>query len=256
MKHKNSSNSETYMSAAAFTLIELLVVVAILSLLMAILVPTLNKARTITRRALCQSKLRGICLAWKSYLNDNNDYFYQGVNHNHDFGGWRGSGGYALFRPLNRHCGLPNEITNENGAVAFRCPADSGGIPNRPSRQLAYDYFGNSYQTNTLLIGPNYMPGEGEFPDAINRKIKKLSVSDTGDHGRLLLVGDNNWVDCWEDNEGGKEWHGRLHHYNFAFMDGHVGFVEIEKGLYLTDDYRIQPFPELDKQAREDEAQN
>jgi prepilin-type N-terminal cleavage/methylation domain-containing protein/prepilin-type processing-associated H-X9-DG protein len=46
--------------ARAFTLIELLVVVSILSLLVAVLLPSLSRAKAITLRTICQSNLRQI----------------------------------------------------------------------------------------------------------------------------------------------------------------------------------------------------
>lgn len=47
----------------AFTLIELLVVVAILSLLVAMMMPALARAREIARRAVCQSNYHAIGMA-------------------------------------------------------------------------------------------------------------------------------------------------------------------------------------------------
>lgn len=58
-----------------FTLIELLVVVAIIALLISILLPSLARAREITKRAVCASNLRGIGQAVKVYANDNYDYY-------------------------------------------------------------------------------------------------------------------------------------------------------------------------------------
>ncbi len=58
-----------------FTLIELLVVVAIIALLISILLPSLARAREITKRAVCASNLRGIGQAMKVYSNDNADWY-------------------------------------------------------------------------------------------------------------------------------------------------------------------------------------
>jgi prepilin-type N-terminal cleavage/methylation domain-containing protein len=59
----------------AFTLIELLVVVAIIALLISILLPSLSRAREITKRAVCASNLRGIGQGMKVYSNDNGDWY-------------------------------------------------------------------------------------------------------------------------------------------------------------------------------------
>jgi prepilin-type N-terminal cleavage/methylation domain-containing protein/prepilin-type processing-associated H-X9-DG protein len=61
-----------------FTLIELLVVIAIIALLMAILIPTLNRAREQGRRAACLSNLKQLTLAWIVYADDNDDKLVNG----------------------------------------------------------------------------------------------------------------------------------------------------------------------------------
>lgn len=58
-----------------FTLIELLVVVAIIALLIAILLPSLGRAKENAMRIQCLSNLRGIGLASCTYLTENNGYF-------------------------------------------------------------------------------------------------------------------------------------------------------------------------------------
>ena len=62
----------------AFTLIELLVVVGIIALLIAILIPSLNGARRMSRTAACAANLRGIAQLNAIYGADYDDYIMGG----------------------------------------------------------------------------------------------------------------------------------------------------------------------------------
>jgi prepilin-type N-terminal cleavage/methylation domain-containing protein len=63
-----------------FTLIELLVVIAIIALLLAILMPSLQRVRKQARAVACQSNLRQWALYFSLYTGDNNGHFHRGWN--------------------------------------------------------------------------------------------------------------------------------------------------------------------------------
>jgi len=60
---------------SAFTLLELLAVMAILTLLMGMLIPSLTAARRQAKANVCLSKMKGISTAFTIYLNANKEHF-------------------------------------------------------------------------------------------------------------------------------------------------------------------------------------
>ena len=61
-----------------FTLIELLVVIAIIAILLAILMPALNRVKEQGKRATCLNNLRQLNLGWIMYADDHDDMLING----------------------------------------------------------------------------------------------------------------------------------------------------------------------------------
>jgi prepilin-type N-terminal cleavage/methylation domain-containing protein/prepilin-type processing-associated H-X9-DG protein len=62
-----------------FTLVELLVVIGIISVLIAMLLPALNKAREAAKTVQCASNLHQIGMGMRMYANDNHNYLAPGI---------------------------------------------------------------------------------------------------------------------------------------------------------------------------------
>jgi prepilin-type N-terminal cleavage/methylation domain-containing protein len=85
------------MKKKGFTLIELLVVVAIIAMLLAILMPALNKVKKIAQRVVCGTNLKGLGNAQVVYSNDyDGQYVCQGAGAGHTWAdgtqGWQNPG--------------------------------------------------------------------------------------------------------------------------------------------------------------------
>lgn len=98
-------------TARAFTLIELLVVVAIIGLLIAILLPSLTRAKEAARVSVCLSNMRSIGQAAAAYLSNKNNTFMFTVPLNY----WIGSQQIApgLFTEFYWGGGVPDAPANE-----------------------------------------------------------------------------------------------------------------------------------------------
>lgn len=77
-----TSDRRTKGAPTGFTLIELLVVIAIIALLMAILMPALQRVRRQAKTVLCQSNLKQWGMIWALYMEDQNGKFpdYMGTD--------------------------------------------------------------------------------------------------------------------------------------------------------------------------------
>lgn len=128
----------------AFTLVELLVVIAIVALLLAILVPSLTRAREFTRRSVCRSQVHQLLGAVHTYAAANKSVLPEGkrnlvgaVRGEHCI--WIGDHLYDLVR---QQSGVHDLIA---------CPNLPGfGYHNQYGWVIGYNYLGNHPRMNEL----------------------------------------------------------------------------------------------------------
>lgn len=257
-----------------FTLIELLVVVSIIALLVAILLPSLRAAREAAKRTLCQTNQKQIAHAWQMYLDDaaHRDRFLRGANAEWIYGGqqgaagpaWGGNPNFPIARVLNRYVGLdpvsgrfaPPGIgqnrTPDRSAELFRCPNDEG-IDAEPT--LLFESYGNSYRLNQFLCFDSLAWVSGHpyatIVNSMNARGRDLVRSKVNfDPARLVHFGDAGWADTWNPLKTWEQseisfWHRQRAMHNLAFLDGHVEFLRLKKGLLVESDYSVIPFRDV-----------
>ena len=133
-----------------FTLIELLVVIAILSLLVSILMPSLNRAKFLAKNVICQSNSHQIGLAMVTYTSDFRDVIVQ-VSESPYKGIYNGN---RMTPRILADAGLL-PISDARGGV-WRCPLDERDY--KPLF-LAYYYYHEG--------GPGTLPPDVTFGDLI-----------------------------------------------------------------------------------------
>ena len=178
----------------AFTLIELLVVVAIISLLVAILVPALKKARDLAQSTVCLSNEHQISIAMATYQSDYDGYYAAGHAN--------GAAGPAVQTRLSPYLGgiddAKQDVDNPKGF--WICPTDPGpkGLGTSGS-YMTWKWVHNQYEFNSYAmavadnIGGPYDP-YGLFPYYPTAGVKVRKDNDIQSPSRTLMFVEGSWV--------------------------------------------------------------
>jgi len=216
-----------------FTLIELLVVIAIIAILLAVLIPSLKKAKEIAAAVVCMNNQRTMAMGYKAYSEDNDAFVAIGV-----FGvadGWvAGRTGDTLeerIDAIERGSLFPyieaQKVYHCNGDKRWRKGCLRGdemhtGDKNKP------------YVSYALPISLNNSNGKKKFTDIKNPADSYLFVEDgydarTASNGTWSFAVFCNNNQCEDDLSSPTtwNWHDNMGLYHtdgctLSFVDGHA----------------------------------
>jgi prepilin-type N-terminal cleavage/methylation domain-containing protein/prepilin-type processing-associated H-X9-DG protein len=218
-------------SRRAFTLVELLVVIGIIATLIAVLLPTLGKARASAARAQCLSNIRQLQIAQLAYAAANKNTLISADD---------GQGHGAWIELLEPYAG---------GALVRRCPSDQSvyfetALPNTTPPRLRT----TSYGINNLLSiahNPNPLPLRPRLITQVRRSSQIIQFAELAETGSYAGSDHVHVQDLYQNGlpqltlakidqqmptgrHGGRRrtWNALL---NFSFLDGHAETLSIQQ---------------------------
>lgn len=194
------------MRTNAFTLIELLVVIAIISILATILIPSLNAARGLAKRAACVSRTKNMCTTLALYTSDNSGFlppYKKGKAEWLATGDWKYWFHYLsendyVEGPVSGAGWAPPTFDFDNGQ-AFRCPSVT-----------AEDYERSWYKGGGLGVSNDCVFQAEDYNTGI--KTRSIRPEDAPQPSEVYLVGD---VGQYR-REGNGRYHFSKPHYGFG----------------------------------------
>jgi prepilin-type N-terminal cleavage/methylation domain-containing protein/prepilin-type processing-associated H-X9-DG protein len=206
-----------------FTLVELLVVIGIMSLLVGIVLPSLDSARQIARRVYCQTNLRVLAIANNVYASENNGLYAPGAanfikNKDRWFGRRKGpTGPFEEGGPLTPYFETPK---------VRRCPSFRDCLVGFEAGCGGYGY--NNNFVGQLRRAPGYQlktDRSGNRSEAFADTSATVAFTDSAMVDAGLIEYSFAESPRWPDFDG-KPWpsihfrHAKL--ANVAWLDGHV----------------------------------
>jgi prepilin-type processing-associated H-X9-DG protein len=246
-------------------LIELLVVIAIIAVLMAILMPSLNRAREQGKRAACLSNLKQLTLGWIGYADDNDDRLVNGeaeynqsavgactmptVAHHNREKWWVGTDCHPNYMTGGKH---PEELqisAIRAGALyryvpndkAYRCPT---GVRGEMRTYTITDAMNGLYRDGTRIAASNVGVRVGRTVLWVK---KRSEINQPGPDARLVFLDEGRVTpDSYATYYNQRKWWDPPHvrhgdGTNVAFADGHSGYWKWEATETLEDGKLANP---------------
>lgn len=175
-----------------FSLVELLVVISILTLLVSLVLPSLDKARKLSKQVVCMTNVAALCKGLSMYETAHP--------------GWLP---LAVYKKVSPDDVLLTDVMAPyvENSLAWRCPSDDRGYFEDPDRKSSYDYLG------VLLLIAAQDPEN--FATA-----------------REQLLAYSKEIPLIVDAEAFHPSAGRPETRNYGFLDGHVEFTDAFQALY------------------------
>ena len=202
----------------AFSLIELLVVLAIISILLSILIPSLRMVKVRAFRTGCMHNLKQIGLGMNMYLDGNDNVWpcvEDPVSTNPFYWLWMGRGWRASVKPY-----LGGSIDVNNPSVLL-CPEDRADPAKYESTSYAYSM--------AFYHSPDQIDAMSDKADTYTnpRPSVRQRIGDVAYPSAKILLGE--WSSSHvaiDQEQGWWNWQGAR---NFLFADGQVVFLHAEQ---------------------------
>lgn len=229
----------------AFTLIELLVVVAIIALLISILLPSLSRARELSKRLVCAANVKGVGTSFKIYANDFEEHyptptFLEATNQRITYVNMVGADRINRSTNATTTLSVTRALwmlvrTGDITPKQYTCPSSGDSVSNEQSIDLYYDF------RSTSNVSYGYQVPFGPFSTRASENIdpRQPIMADKGPYytegsDTNLPKGNQNWNAANVDNMTPQDWlgynsgnhggRGTGEGQNILFGDGHASF--------------------------------